>query len=395
MGGSVDLSEQRARYISLLLPLLAKTPRRLRVLVVGNYGNRNIGDEAILSSLLDIIEKAARSAHGDAEVEFYVPVRNAANLYQFHDRRNLHALPIRRTGHLFLKLLRCHLVVVGGGGMFSGYTGPLAKLVPYCALGARVLGKKVAYVGIGIYPTAPAWQRWSVWLSMLFSNLVCARDESSATTLKSLTRFKEVHVCPDLALFLADEGSLSGPEAIQPSLGAANDEINIGLSIKPLKDRVATALLVETFARIINQLDHVLRHRVRFVFFPFAMTNSLAENDSALGEALKSRMENGDCLVLLSQSRPREFMGLLGQMDLVIGMRLHSQVFAHLTHVPLIGIKYEQKNRDFLENIGAQSFTVDEVILQTEKVKRAIIDAIPRTALPHNLGCPSAPLPAS
>jgi polysaccharide pyruvyl transferase WcaK-like protein len=361
-------------------------------MVIGNYGNRNIGDEAILSCLLDIVEETAKSIDTDSDIGFYVPVRSAGNLKAFHDRANLRPVPVKKPWQLFFHLLRCRAVIIGGGGIFSGYTGPLAKLIPLFGLGAKLLGKKVAYVGVGCYGTASTLEKQLVRLSMLFSDVVCVRDESSANTLRGLARFKHVQLGCDLAFFLAGDGSRPSLVNGHIPVEARNDELKIGLSLKPVKDHMASGLLVEAFSRIINKLDQELDHRVRFIFFPFAMTDSRIENDWALGTELKTRIDNGGCLVLLDQAKPREFLDLIGQMDIVLGMRFHSQVFAHLAAVPLIGIKYEEKNRDFLDALGVPAFTVDDVVFQPEKVGRAIIDEIPRMSVSQRLGSPSASL---
>ena len=47
-------------------------------------------------------------------------------------------------------------------------------------------------------------------------------------------------------------------------------------------------------------------------------------------------------------------MSLIGNLDLLIGIRLHALIFAALMHVPFIGISYDPKITSFLHMIGQE-----------------------------------------
>lgn len=56
---------------------------------------------------------------------------------------------------------------------------------------------------------------------------------------------------------------------------------------------------------------------------------------------------------------PREIMGIIGRMDLIIGMRFHSLIFAAATTVPMVGIVFLHKADCFLKAICQRKFASD------------------------------------
>ena len=79
-------------------------------------------------------------------------------------------------------------------------------------------------------------------------------------------------------------------------------------------------------------------------------------------------------------------MGILGLLDVFIGMRLHSIVMAVAMNTPIIGIVYADKVRDFMKTLRQEDRVIEfkdlnvenlvskaeELWLQREEVKREL-----------------------
>jgi polysaccharide pyruvyl transferase WcaK-like protein len=140
------------------------------MLLVGNYGNGNIGDESILARLLELI--------GDS-CEVFVLSRHPESVKLLHG-----ANAVRTFGLTSIRaFLRTDIFAIGGGGIFGRGMTTLPKLLPSAALAARLLGKKTVYLAIGAYPGTPTPVRQLLQLSALFSDLVSVRDAASFDTI--------------------------------------------------------------------------------------------------------------------------------------------------------------------------------------------------------------------
>jgi polysaccharide pyruvyl transferase CsaB len=75
-----------------------------------------------------------------------------------------------------------------------------------------------------------------------------------------------------------------------------------------------------------------------------------------------------------------EIIGMLGSMDAVVGMRLHSLIFATAGGAPVIGISYDVKVDSFIKDIGSAA-CIPLTSLTTEKLCREIDLAMNKTDL--------------
>jgi polysaccharide pyruvyl transferase WcaK-like protein len=53
---------------------------------------------------------------------------------------------------------------------------------------------------------------------------------------------------------------------------------------------------------------------------------------------------------------PQEVLRILGRMERVLGLRLHSLILAATAGVPIVGIDHDPKIRGFMEHTGAEEY---------------------------------------
>ena len=72
--------------------------------------------------------------------------------------------------------------------------------------------------------------------------------------------------------------------------------------------------------------------------------------DVKAAKKIVAKMKQPAC-VLKEDFTTRELMSLVGNMDLMIGIRLHALIFAGVMGTPMIGISYDPKIDRFLKSI--------------------------------------------
>jgi polysaccharide pyruvyl transferase WcaK-like protein len=85
---------------------------------------------------------------------------------------------------------------------------------------------------------------------------------------------------------------------------------------------------------------------------------------------------------------PEMLRGLLGRMDLVVGLRLHSLILSAAMGVPVVGLNYDPKIEGFMEYAGMEDYVsdatetekmlvrrIDEGLNSSETLKRRLLDS--------------------
>lgn len=338
------------------------------ILLIGNYGNNNIGDEILLKVIvLDLLEK-------DNQTKISIPVRNPKFIDTYHAdiSNSLNSFNVYDFKVLFKCLISSDKVIVGGGGIWSGYTGRLAKLIPFFLIISKILGKKVIVKSVGLYNTAPRIEKILVNLSFLFVDQCSVRDKESFDNIWSLN--KKVNIYKDLALELPailsnyrlyqkyDKILKETPEYYILSRIKEQDKYIIGLSIKPLKSLDKTRELIDITSKFINIANIEYNHRVHFAIFPFAGTNSDIENDELLTDEIIKKVEFKENITVISRNNPIIWYLLIRFVNIFIGMRFHSIIFAFINNIPLLAIPYENKVWNFIKDANLENVvTLDDL----------------------------------
>jgi N-acetylglucosaminyldiphosphoundecaprenol N-acetyl-beta-D-mannosaminyltransferase len=95
-----------------------------------------------------------------------------------------------------------------------------------------------------------------------------------------------------------------------------------------------------------------------------------------------TRLMKEKAAVIFRICRPAEMLSLLSKLKLLIGMRLHSAIFAAINAVPMLGLAYDPKVESFLKSIHQPCFSLEsdlqsqaliekaeEVMINSEKIK--------------------------
>ena len=298
-----------------------------RILVVGGYGYRNVGDEAMLAGLLTTLDRSRVT----------VVSRDPAAT------RALHEVDSISIGQAVPALVAHRTVLIGGGSLFGRDMGRIGRLLPAFGLLAHALGRRVELVGIGLDDVSP--DAWMVRALVRRAARVVVRDERSLELARSWTA--RADLAPDLSTALPEADAAAG----QKLLRAAGVDLR-----RPVVGLCLTGIDPELAKRVRQAVAGAMGARpdIEFVFIPMARHPRIASHDD-LALAAVLRQDQPRLKVLDGVDDPRLVLSIFPRLDAAVCMRFHSLVFAERAAVPMIPIAYASKCSTWVAERGMAS----------------------------------------
>jgi polysaccharide pyruvyl transferase CsaB len=256
----------------------------------------------------------------------------------------------------------CDLLVSGGGSLLQTVTSE-RSLYYYLSvmLMGKTFGKPVMIYAQGVGPVRGSAARNAVRCIGNKLDLITVRDEGSLLELKSIGVSKPpVYVTADPVLSLPPSDRAFGRKVLR-QYGLDQGGPVIGLSVREWKNM---AHYKKVFAAVADQLA---AKGARLVFIP------MQKPDVEAAARIAAYMRQ-PAVVLADEYRTDELLSLMGNLDMLIGIRLHALIFAAVMNVPLIGVSYDPKIERFLESIGhsaagtLNNITVNGLLAQAQAI---------------------------
>lgn len=344
-------------YTDFMSPI-KETFSTLPVLISGYYGFDNLGDEAILESIVqwfgtrDDVHPVVLSADPNGTSEAYgVDSIGRANLWKILTR--LGGAPV---------------ILQGGGGLLQDKTST-RSLMYY--LGIMLLGfisgRRVVAFGQGIGPLEGEFAPLFVGEFLSQCDLVCVRDfKSFAFCQQRLPVSAPLKLMADTALLLDPADSDTVEDIFLQE--------NIDLVGKPLvafcvRGSVRNRHQITAIARAIDLVNSEIGGGVALL--PFHHPDDVEYAGLIMGMV----KDKDSVAILKGKYPPREVLGLTGKFDLVVGMRLHSLIFAANQGVPFVAMSYDPKIDEFVGEFGMRP-AVHVPLVGPEMLFDAIADAL-------------------
>jgi polysaccharide pyruvyl transferase WcaK-like protein/glycosyltransferase involved in cell wall biosynthesis len=277
------------------------------------------------------------------------------------------------------------LLVLGGGGLFHDHFGfdagavlspdhggALFSAIP---LLSALLEKPLMILGVGVGPLCSAEARELTRFAFRQSRIATVRDRASkAEVMATGVDRRRVRVLPDPAFIMepAEEeeirpvldAALGTPEP--PLLGVALRKWDRGVDEEAWEREVARAL--DAFLEA---------HPGRALFVPMQELAHDLVDDRVAARRMRARMRHGKRTVLLEGlGSPAAKSAALGRCQVVLGMRLHSLVFALRTGVPPVTIVYDSKVRSLVAETGLSDLAVEIEGLASEAIVERLEEAL-------------------
>ena len=301
---------------------------KYRVAISGSYGGINLGDEAILESIL-------RDLQSSLDVDVVVFSRNSKDTERRH---NVRAIPIRdmHKDELFKELEKLDLFILGGGGiLFDGMVEEILRDVKW----ARELGIPVMIYAVGVGPLNSPETKQLVVQTLNDVDIITVREGESKRILNDLGVNHEVEVTADPALLLKPQTftkEMLNKEGIDPETRL------VGFSVREPGPAAPDLNIDHYHAVLANAADFMVeRFDAQILFVPM---EAGVNRDPQHSHAVISKMVNVQrASVLKGEYSSTQIMGLVGHMEFVVAMRLHMLIFATLQKVPFVPLPYASK----------------------------------------------------
>ncbi len=319
-----------------------------RVLLIGNYGNGNVGDDAILTQMVP---------HALRNGPVTVLSRNPRKIEELVDGvTSVRMLSLRSL----VAFSRADTVVIGGGGMFGRGLPLLVALLPFVLLVALALGKEVELRSVGAYPDMPAPVAHGLRRVVRRARHASARDMASVNALGGLDLVTLVRD-PAWELEPADAGAVD--RALDQS-GVTSDRPLVAIALKPCRQTDALDRCLSSIAEALNRWAK--ENRCELLVLSFSETGDYQRGDELtdldVGLHLVRKLTRDVKVRFVGPGlRPSVMLGVVERCAAVIAMRLHAQIFAMVVERPLFGLSFEAKCDEFLASVGVEPVALDQV----------------------------------
>lgn len=311
--------------------------KKKSLLLFGNYGGQNWGDEAILSGLLSalpqdifditVVSRNPKKTKKDFGVHsVFFPAAGIRSFFRglFH--------PTLLGGRQAIQ--KADIVVFGGGGLFQNREKKAIFLWSYYAFLCFFFHKKVVFVANSLGPLDGFLAQWLAKKVFLKAKSISVRDMASVFLLKELGIPKQKIVLATDAIFLARKKP--APKRKKGTLLALRGDGNF--SVEKIKNTISS------FPQPVSAI-------------------AMDEIDITFAKKLG--------VPLLHPQNISELFSVFAKVECIVSSRLHGNLLAIHNETPFLALSAAPKVQNFLEERGLIHLVFPEKITSLQLIKKA------------------------
>ena len=352
-----------------------------RITLLGNNSGRNLGDMAIMSSIMESLSKRMPNA------EFYVPtIKPEWVRKHYGDRYNVKAvnvmpwtLSLRLLGlPSLICLAKSDVALICDGIIFGkklfnpafNYLITLVFLVPL----ARLLGCKMVCYSTGIGPFQNSISRLFAKWTIQGCDLVMMRERDSEKLTKDIGVTKPVELTGDAAFINPvsdDKVAISimrelGLDPEKPTM-AINATAYLDTWLNPNERLSDPKGLLKTIAEGVQQAQKQVTDSFQ------ALIVCTHPMDEATCRELAEMC--GAKVLTNSTYLSHDIQAVIRKCGILVGMRFHSIVLASSVETPVVGLIYAPKVRGYLKLLQCEEFSLELASLTPQYLAQKLTEA--------------------
>lgn len=253
-------------------------------------------------------------------------------------------------------LKNADMIIVCGGGFLGGnnFFGNLCQLFQV-KVNLRY-HKKVIVLGDSVEP-ADKWYACKMLKNTLSRvDHFYSREYITTDFLRDILKLQNVSEIPDMAFFFDKSDA---PVNIREYYKLNREQIIIGITLRDCFKKEEYIKYREGYLRAIVKLISKISDRYQCFFCCIPFCRNDGDDDRIISREVIDRLDNKykEKVQLLDyEMSPAELKGFIQQMDYFIGTRMHSNIFAMSTGVPVIALKYEEKTQGIMTMMGMENY---------------------------------------
>ncbi|MBO5468857.1 MAG: polysaccharide pyruvyl transferase family protein [Lachnospiraceae bacterium] len=337
-----------------------------KMVICGATGINNSGDEAILDVLLHQL-----NMQYDISVICLDP--NKASNYH----PDISFISINNSSDCKQAITACDIFILGGGGLFQDETSIFNIIRWYSMLNMAIKADKHTMVyANSIGPLHYKLSRTLVRKILNQVDAITLRDTASCDLLMSIGVRAPMHVTADPVF------SYTFYDSKLPDVATNLPNKYVAIAIRhwydsipfiPVKISNKLHLKNKHHDHYIRSLREIVSYTNQELHLPVVFLSFLSDRDLAVAKEVLNTQELLDSNIVIDgthrQLLPREMFPIIQNAQYLIGMRLHSLIYAMDVSTPFIAIDYSSKVRGLLKDVQLEAYSipVDELSVDTYK----------------------------
>lgn len=313
------------------------------ILILGYYGFKNSGDDALLLSVIKELRKQKNDIKltvlsndpEETQKNYGVPAVKRYNIFS-----------------ILKNIITSKMLLVGGGTLIQD--GTSTKSLMYYLFVIRLallLGKKVMLYANGIGPLKK--ENYNITKRILNKvNVITLRESMSAEELKNI--------------------GVTKPRTVITADSAFNLEFKVENKIPAQIENDYVCVSVRNYRNMSEDFENIIADTCNYIAKNYSCTPVLIPfqktKDMGICQRIKEKIKyksilfDTDCSI-------EELFDLFSHARMCIGMRLHSLIYASICTVPSVGIVYDPKIEGFMEYMGQKRYVYAETLDSASFVK--------------------------
>ena len=303
----------------------------INLLIAGYHGYGNCGDEATLMAMTTNIKEMAPDVNITAIS--HIPELTKTE-YNINSVQRFNAIEVIRA------IVKSDIILSGGGTLIQNGTSTRSLLYYLSIIKfAKLFNKKVMLYSNGIGPVNGNINRKLVKLVVDNVDLITLREEFSKQDLLDMgVKKPDIYVTADAAFTLKSIPDDKAREFLIKEKIPLDKDI-IGVSVRNWNKAKYGDKYIKEVAKA---CDNMVKQGKNVLFIPMEQPKDIETSKKVMYEMKQ------DSYILQELYKPDEILGIIGQMKLILGMRLHTLLFSASKKVPMIGLIYDPKIEYYL-----------------------------------------------